>query len=239
MEQIILQAGALKSPEGSPVDEQAIGFIALTAAEQAPSKPDRRSTASPETIALLHEAQAGDAEAFAALYSQHYAALSRYAVARLRDHHKDAAPDLIHDAFCDALENISQAPDDVTTWLFQLTAKACTRYHWSHRRYMRAALTVGEATSRVPADQPNTQVPSRLNRISFVHALARLSPNQRRVMQLRYLDGYPRDHAATLMGYTKDSLRHLEYRALGSLRGLLAATALRGSRVELSVSEQQ
>ncbi|MFJ6949992.1 sigma factor-like helix-turn-helix DNA-binding protein, partial [Micromonospora aurantiaca (nom. illeg.)] len=48
----------------------------------------------------------------------------------------------------------------------------------------------------------------------FVHAMARLTPDQRRAIQLRYLDGYPRDAAARLMGRSVWAVGDLERRAL-------------------------
>jgi hypothetical protein len=54
--------------------------------------------------------------------------------------------------------------------------------------------------------------------MTFVHALARLTPDQRRAIQLRHLDGYPRDAAARAMGRSVDAVRQLERTALRHLQ---------------------
>lgn len=43
----------------------------------------------------------------------------------------------------------------------------------------------------------------------LVHAMARLTPDQRRAIQLRYLDGPPRDATARLMGRSTEAVRCL------------------------------
>jgi RNA polymerase sigma-70 factor (ECF subfamily) len=55
--------------------------------------------------------------------------------------------------------------------------------------------------------------------------MARLTPDQRRAVQLRMLDGYPRDAAAHLMGKSVAAVRSLEQRALRRLHHQLAAPA--------------
>jgi RNA polymerase sigma-70 factor (ECF subfamily) len=56
-----------------------------------------------------------------------------------------------------------------------------------------------------------------LRRPGFTHALARLTPLQRRVVHLRYLDGLPRDRTAAAMGRTVGAVRWLERVALRRL----------------------
>jgi RNA polymerase sigma-70 factor, ECF subfamily len=247
MEQITLQKGVYNTPQVAEASsngyaeqsQQALGALALVPPDSAPSLPPYHRETSPDAVALLHEAQAGNTQAFGELYRQHYGPITRYVAARMRDRDRESIPDLVQDAFCEAFANLPSAPDDVTSWLFRLAAKACTRHDWSNRRYVRAALTIGEEASRTPMQTDDAlQAPAHLNRISFAHALARLTPSQRRAIQLRYLEGYPRDQAAELTGRTKDAMRHLEYRALRNLRRVLAWTALEGNGVELLAAGQ-
>ena len=51
--------------------------------------------------------------------------------------------------------------------------------------------------------------------------MARLTPDQRRAIQLRYLDGYPRDAAARLMGRSIEAVRCLERRAIRRMQAVL------------------
>lgn len=187
-----------------------------------PARP-RRDTAA-ETLDLLHRAQRGDRDAFGRLYAEHLDMVTRYVTVRLRDHDRDATPDVVHDAFTDALAELAHAPLDVTGWFLQLAARACTRHGWAARRYRRAAHEVHEHDTTPTA----TSVPARPTiggRLAFVLGMARLTDNQRKAIQLRYLDGYPRDVAAAVMGRSTEAVRDLERRGLRHLTAALTAPA--------------
>jgi RNA polymerase sigma-70 factor (ECF subfamily) len=53
--------------------------------------------------------------------------------------------------------------------------------------------------------------------------MARLTGAQRRAIQLRYLDDYPRDAAARLMDRSSEAVRDLERRGLRHLQAALTA----------------
>jgi RNA polymerase sigma-70 factor (ECF subfamily) len=153
--------------------------------------------------ALVARLRAGDADAFDELYRRHLPALTRYVAARLRARDRDSVDDCVHDAFCDALADPS------------LAARAVTRHDWSRRRYVRAAYTVYEDTT--PTGQPATAAQA-VEPVRISHALARLSDDQRRAVQLRYLDGHPLVVVAVLMGRTVDAVATLQRQALRHLR---------------------
>jgi RNA polymerase sigma-70 factor (ECF subfamily) len=56
--------------------------------------------------------------------------------------------------------------------------------------------------------------------------MARLTADQRRAIQLCYLDGYPRDAAARLMGRSTEAIRCLERRAIRHLQTALTGPAI-------------
>jgi RNA polymerase sigma-70 factor, ECF subfamily len=176
---------------------------------------------------LLRRAQAGDRQAFAELYHRYVNDVRRYVAVRMRDTDRDAVPDLVQDTFCQALAELPSARADIRIWLIGLAAKACTRFDWSRRRYLRAAYAV-YATDRASAGYDQgypEQAPTIPGRLPIVHALARLAPDQRRAIQLRYLEGCPRDLAARLMGRTPNAVKLLERRALKRLRDSFGAAA--------------
>jgi RNA polymerase sigma-70 factor (ECF subfamily) len=163
---------------------------------------------------LVDRTRAGDRAAFAELYQLTLDAVTRYVAVRMRDRDRDAVGDLVHDAYCFALAEPTLIGDDPIGSMLRLAARAVTRHRWSHRRYLRAALTVGEDQQSGPTPDllgsaPPT-VSESVTRMTFVHALARLTPDQRQAVQLRHLDGYPRDAAAKVMGRSENAVRHLE-----------------------------
>lgn len=178
---------------------------------------------------LVDRARAGDRAAFATLYEVTLDAVTRYVAVRMRDRDRDAVGDLVHDAYCFALAEPSLIGDDPMGCMLRLAARAVTRHRWSHQRYIRAALTVGEAQHSGPAPDPlGSAAPTlaeQVSRMTFVHALARLTPDQRRVVQLRHLDGYPRDAAARAMGRSENAVRHLERAAQRRLQYQVAPPA--------------
>jgi DNA-directed RNA polymerase specialized sigma24 family protein len=152
-------------------------------------QPTAQRACSPSTRdddLLLHRIRAGSCEAFEELYRRYVDNVTRYLSRRMRDKDPDAVPDLVQEAFCEAFAASESAIEDVEGWLMRQAAKACTRYDWSHRRYVRAVLTTYEAAQTAAASTDDDQ-PGVPGRISLVHGLARLKPDQRRAVHLRYL----------------------------------------------------
>ncbi|SCL25842.1 RNA polymerase sigma-70 factor, ECF subfamily [Micromonospora rhizosphaerae] len=181
----------------------------------------RRRETSSATLDLLRRAQNGDRDAFARLYAEHLDLITRYVAVRLRD--RDAIPDAVHEAFADALTELASAPHDVTGWILRLAARASTRHGWAARRYLRAAHEIHHRAAIAPASAPRTLTVGR--RMAFVAGIARLTNNQRTAIRLRYLDGYPRDLAAAVMGCSSQTIRDLERRGLRRLNAALTRSS--------------
>ncbi|MBM0226129.1 RNA polymerase sigma factor [Micromonospora sp. ATA51] len=170
---------------------------------------------------LLFRLQGGDRDAFGELYRRTADVLTRYVAARLRDRDSGCADDLVHDAFCDALADPGLLEPDLLGSMLRLSARAVTRHTWAQRRYLRTAYTVYEGRTLNTVDTVDNALETTratvLARPGFSHALARLTTLQRRAIQLRYLDGYRRDHTAQMMGRSVAAVRDLERRALRRL----------------------
>jgi RNA polymerase sigma-70 factor (ECF subfamily) len=174
-----------------------------------------RIRTTPHALALLQRAQAGDIDAFAALYNGYRDLLRRYVWVRTRDRH--AVDDLVHDTFTDALAGLAAADDDVVGWLLRLAGRACTRHSWRIRRYRRAAHELHEATSTAFAAR---SAPAFGALLSALIATAPLTLAQRQAVELR-LAGHPRAAAATAMGRSPGAVRGLERRAILRIRTVL------------------
>jgi RNA polymerase sigma-70 factor (ECF subfamily) len=175
----------------------------------------------PGLLARLHT---GDRAAFGELYRHTADRLTRYVAARLRDQDRDAVDDLVQEAFCTALADPRLLGADLPGSMLRLAARAVTRHRRFQRRYLRAAYTV--YNDRTGEHQPAGASAAVLRRPGLTHVLARLTPTQRRVVQLRFLDGYPREHTAAAMGRTVAAVRWLERDALRRLHAeCTAATA--------------
>jgi RNA polymerase sigma-70 factor (ECF subfamily) len=190
---------------------------------------DRRRYRPSFDAGLVDRTRCGDRAAFAQLYEVTLDAVTRYVAVRMRDRDRDAVADLVHDAYCFALAEPTLIGDDPIGSMLRLAARAVTRHRWSNRRHVRAALTVGEHQQTEPDPDPHGSagpvVSEVVTRMTFVHALARLTPGQRQAVQLRHIDGYPRDATAKAMGRTVNAVRHLERAAIRRLQRQFATAA--------------
>ncbi|MEU1811041.1 RNA polymerase sigma factor [Micromonospora aurantiaca (nom. illeg.)] len=178
-----------------------------------PAGIDERIRTTPQAAALLRQAQAGDTDAFAALYHGYQGLLRRYVWVRVRDRH--AVDDLVHDTFVDALASLTA--DDVVGWLLRLAARACTRHSWGMRRYRRAAHDLHDAAPTACVTDTGTP---RTMLVAALMAAAPLTPAQRQAVELR-LTGHPRDVAATAMGRSRAAVRGLERHAIRRIRTVI------------------
>jgi RNA polymerase sigma factor (sigma-70 family) len=180
----------------------------------------RRRPVNAEAVALLRMAQAGDRDAFGQLYASHIQDVRRYVAARMRQRDRDAVPDLVQDTFTAALEELDRAHDDVRGWLIGLAAKMCTRHGWGQRRYLRAALSIGEH-QRSQAATVAVAAPNAATRRLIAQALAGLDPQERLTLQLRFLDGHARETTARIMRCSLWTLKRTQQRALRELAARL------------------
>ncbi len=184
-----------------------------------------RQDSPPEVITLLHQAQAGDKEAFAELYRLHVDRITRYVSARMRDEDRSAIPDVVQDTFCEALAELPSAHHDVTGWLLAHAAKAYIRFARSDRKQERAVKGAKEVVRREYAHGYARHHPGNITTIGhimLVHALSRLASSQREVVQHRYLEGQTQKATAMLLGKTLSAVRSAEHRALVKLRDELS-----------------
>ncbi|GAA3449654.1 RNA polymerase sigma factor [Dactylosporangium matsuzakiense] len=204
--------------------------------QQTPAHADRfrRPVTEADTV-LAARVRAGDRDAFAALYRSTVQRVTAFVTARVHRRDLDLVDDLVQDAYCLALTEPYRVDPDLIGSMYALAARAMTNHNWSQRRYLRAAHTLYTDRTTAATNDPTTAPADRrtIAAISrhttgsgwFAHALAQLTPDQRRVVQLRFLDGHSRTEAANRMGCTAGAVRSLEHHALRSLHALGTATA--------------
>jgi len=243
-QQIEVHAFPSSEDDPQPVDEAcAVGAAALAGEDAHLAGPAQqiqqerrygyREDSPPEVIALLHEAQAGDTAAFAELYRLHADRVTRYVTSRMWEENRDAVPDVVQEAFCEALVDLGNAHTDVKGWLLAHAAKAYIRFVRADRKQERVVRSAREDVRREYAYGHSREqryggsgTVVAIGRISLVQALARLVPNQRRCIQHRYLEGQMQITTAGLMGKSLKAVKSAEHRALVKLRGELAGTAV-------------
>lgn len=165
---------------------------------------------------LFRAAQAGDANAFGALYALYANELYRYACAILHDRHtaEDAVQETCIKVYTN-LKNIQNA-DAVKAYFFktlQNTAKTLLR---------RGAFTVCGAEIPENSPAPDNTESTASDRTDLQNALMRLSDEERQIVLLSAVAGFTSKEIAATVDLTAGAVRSKLSRSLQKLRTYLA-----------------
>jgi len=171
-----------------------------------------------ESDEALAARAAWDAEAFAELYRRYHAPIRRYCGFRLAD--RSAAEDVTSEIFIKALEGLHRASvTRVRPWLFTIA------HHQVADRYRRQRDEVGlDQAALVPSDDasPEELAVARSEAAALLGAIARLRPDQARVVELR-LSGLDGPEIRQVLNRSRSWVDTTQYRALIRLRDLMRA----------------
>jgi RNA polymerase sigma-70 factor (ECF subfamily) len=162
---------------------------------------------------LVERAQQGDHDAFVSLIDLSLARLDAAAWLILRD--AELARDAVQDAMVRAWRDLPglRDPERFGPWLHRLTVNACLDLA---RRRRRRVIEV-ELT---PIDQPS--VPDAASQVAdrdlLDHALARLEPEQRAVVVLRFFLGLSLPETAAALGIPVGTVKSRLHRSLAHMR---------------------
>lgn len=180
--------------------------------------PERQQV---DETSLLQQAIAGDTEAFGQIYEFYAPLVFRFLFAHL-DNRLDAE-DLTEEVFLRAwqsLPNYRLRGVPFTGFLFRVARNAL--YDHYRRRRNRAA-DPGNDQELVDDLQPDPalSVSLHLERRELRQTLAKLRPDYRTVLVLRFLVGLSPDETAQAMSRSSGAIRVLQHRALAAARKLL------------------
>jgi len=167
----------------------------------------------------LKSASAFDKQALVDIYEQHSAELFRYAVRLLGD--SDMAEDCVSETFSRFLRVVQenrQLVVDVRPYLFRVAHNWVTDHY---RRQPLPNLLLEDDIQAGPEDNPSHLLTEKLERERMLGALLRLPPDQRQVIELRFLEEWSHEAVAAALGKTSEATRALQHRALAALRRLL------------------
>jgi RNA polymerase sigma-70 factor (ECF subfamily) len=159
--------------------------------------------------------------AFSALYTRYLDAILTYCSIRVGN--RDDAEDTAAQVFIQAYRAFP--PDDRGTfraWLFTIAHHTVVNYYRRQkaRGSIRALDERDERSLRDPAGSPEDHAIVGDNARTLARALARLSDDQRRVVELR-LAGLKGAEIATVIGRTESAVKMLQHRAIKQLRIVL------------------
>ncbi|HZN02508.1 MAG TPA: sigma-70 family RNA polymerase sigma factor [Candidatus Polarisedimenticolia bacterium] len=173
---------------------------------------------------LVVLAQRGDQAAFGSLYEQCAPLVYRFVRRRL-DGDDEIVQDLTEDVFVKAYEKLDRYVErglPFTAWLYRIAHNHLVDYLRTLPRLCASSL---DAVAEVPERAASAAFSRVLDQQSLEPALARLTPEQRQAVELRFIEGMSVAETAETMGRSDEAVKKLQARALANLRRHLAPPA--------------
>ena len=167
---------------------------------------------------LLRKARKYDQDTLAEIYDQYSPGLYRYAYRQLGD--SELAEECVAETFYRFLKalNVGGGPKEhLQAYLYRVA------HNWITDRYRRQPppLPLEEGIHTDPELDIQEQVETKLQKDQVRAALARLTPDQRQVIVLKYLEGWNNAEVAKMLDKPLGSIKSLQHRALNTLRRIL------------------
>jgi RNA polymerase sigma-70 factor (ECF subfamily) len=180
--------------------------------------------------ALVQQVQAGDKEAFAAIYRRYSASIRRFIRFRTGGN-EELAEDLTSEVFLRALRRIDSFTwqgRDFGAWLTTI-ARNLIVDHFKSGRFRLEFLVGGLNTGELGISEPVTEGGASAEDAAIVHfanaalmeAVRGLTSDQRDAVVLRFFRGLSLAETAALMGTTDSAVKALQYRAVRALHAAL------------------
>jgi RNA polymerase sigma-70 factor (ECF subfamily) len=190
----------------------------------AKASEESSSTAQPqeEVLAeweLVRRAQQFDDEAIHKLYETYYPKIYNYAFMQMGD--VQAAEDLASDVMLKMIEAINSYKFKglpFGAWVFRIARNRIIDLH--RRRKRRGEVDLSETISTALAN-PQVLAERALERGQIQVALKHLTPEQRQVIVLKFIEGFDNRSVGKIMGRSEGAIKSLQHRALGALRRIL------------------
>lgn len=173
-------------------------------------------------VELLHRAKEFDQQALAEIYDSYSTSLYGYALRLLGD--QDLAEECVAETFsrllC-ALHNDKGPQKYLKAYLYRIA------HNWISDHYRRCppeAVSLEEQLSLPGEMHLEEQVDRRILQDQLRTALACLTPDQRQVIVLVFVEGWRKAEVAAALGKPIGAIKSLQFRALRSLRKILGIT---------------
>lgn len=213
-------------PGAAASREQVVVPAPSSAGDDTPREPDSHRPAEGDealSLALVHRAQAGNADAFGELYDRYVGLVYRYVYYRVGA--AALAEDLTSETFLRALRRITSFTwqgRDVGAWFITI-ARNLIADHYKSGRYRLELTTddVSESGAPMSEDGPEGAVLESMQNAVLLDAVKQLNPEQQECIVLRFLQGRSVAETAKAMGKNDGAIKALQYRAIRSLGRLL------------------
>lgn len=170
---------------------------------------------------LIQQARRGSRDAFGLLYERHRTTIARYVSARIRD--PGEAEDLTEAIFESAWRAMGRYREQgvpFLAWLYRLAHNRVV----DHYRALRPTVTLIPEVHESVEDE-SAPLELNIDSADLLKALNLLTEDQRDVIILRFVQGMSGREVAQTLDKREDAVRALQFRALATLRRILAGEA--------------
>ncbi len=170
--------------------------------------------------ALLERARRFETQALEEIFNAYSTGIYRYAYRLLGD--VELARECMSETFSrflDALQRNSGPDNYVQAYLYRIAHNWITDFY---RSKVPPSLPLDVDYRADPADEPHQAVAAQLTNEQLRAALALLTPDQRQVIVLKYLEDWKTEAIAHTLNKPVGAIKALQHRALESLRRIMA-----------------
>ena len=176
-------------------------------------------TADMDPKELIERAKKGDERAFAVLYEHYATPLYRYIYFRVG--RKEEAEDLLQTVFLKAYRSLPKFRDlgkNPLTFFYTVARNSIIDYQRKNKEIFLENFE--ELAQRLPDEGPDTTdlIADRTDSARIREAIQKISPDQRDVVILRFMNDLSTGEISQLIGKTEESVRQLQSRGLKALR---------------------
>jgi len=177
----------------------------------------RAGTENGRVRGLVERAQLGDRAALEELYLIHFDRIYSYLHMTVGSRHD--AEDLTTQTFVKMLESIGRfrwQSVPFSAWLFRIAHNLAMDHFRARRRWQPEE----EIPPPVGAEETSAedQALAAMGNAGLLELIARLSPEQRQVLTLKFVFRFSNGEAAAILGKTEGAVKSLQHRALSSLQ---------------------
>jgi RNA polymerase sigma-70 factor (ECF subfamily) len=179
---------------------------------------------------LLEKAQGFDQDALAAIYDRFSPGIYRYAMRLTGD--DCLSEDLVSETFSRFLKVLKAGlgpRDHLQAYLYRIMHNLITD---SYRRQVPPPLELDESLPDGDHQHPELQVERRMKENRVRLALRSLTPDQRQVITLRFIEGWENEEVAAALQKPVGAIKALQHRAVNALRRWLVANEVEGINEE-------
>lgn len=175
---------------------------------------------------FIIRAQSGDEKAFESLFDHFYPKLFRYVRLRVRS---EDAEDLVADAFLKVIKKMkTYSANSFSAWIFRITHNTIIDYYRQQKPTQSLSM---DETDGIDIDLLETE-PGPAQQIKLAQddaairaLIAKLSPVQQEIIELRFLEDFSNKEIAEITGKSEGNIRIMQMRALRDLRKILHGEA--------------